>query len=347
MCAQTKGNSDRALALHNESIVVDMCWTTDLVKPSPIVDGKDALDRAIEGGLTAASQTLAANGTTMRRAIENINDVYRLIDGVPDKVRLVLRASDIELARSEGKLGVIIGWQNASPLEDDAANLLPMFYRQGLRLMQLTYNERALTGCGCLEPRDDGLTGYGGQVVRAANALGIMVDVTHAGQKTAFDIAKATRKPIVASHSNARGLNPSPRNLTDEVIRAVADTGGIVGITTWAVITALSPDQPAMLSDFLQHLDYVVKLVGIDHVGIGTDLNETKRLSPIKTNFEATYGFMLGKLANSRTTFLGDFKWVQEWPNVTRAMLAHGYSEEDVRKVLGLNFMRVAKEVWG
>ena len=341
----TSEQQQRADALHQRSIVVDMLWSTNPAEPTPLIDGKNALDRAIDAGLTAANNTLAGANTNFRDAIKEINKVYRLLESEPDKTLLVQTTADIERAKAERKLGIIMGFQNASPLEDDWINTLPVFHKLGVRIIQLTYNENNLLGSGCTEPRDGGLTAYGRQVVRALNRLGIIIDLSHVGQQTAREAIELSEDPVIVSHANTYALTPHVRNLPDDTIKALAAKGGVMGIVAWNVICATRPGVKPSLSDYLDHLDYVVNLVGVDHVGIGSDINENFRAMPIRSDFETRYSYMLTDPSEKAPAVEG-FQWVHELPNVTRGLVARGYSDEDIQKILGGNFLRVARAVW-
>jgi membrane dipeptidase len=343
MLGLTDEQEKRATKLHDEALVVDMLWSTNPTQPTPIVDGKDAVTRAAESGLTAANNTVSAFTESFRQALAAINQVYVLAAARASEVKLVKGTSDIEDCKRTHRFGTVIGFQTASPLEDDWTNTLPVLYRLGLRIMQLTYNERNLLGSGCLEPSDDGLTAYGRQVVKGMNALGIICDLSHVGKRTALDALRWSNQPVVFSHCNVAALNPHPRNLEDDAIRAVRDVGGIIGVVAWDTICRTRPDTPSTMEDFFAHLEYLVEMAGVDHVGIGTDLNENFRALPIPSGFELQYG---GGAAAPPAPGVQGFEWVQEFRNVTREMVRRGYSDENITKILGGNFMRVAKEVW-
>jgi len=331
--------ASRADAVHRRSVVVDMGLTTNFTRPTPYINGEDALDRALKGGLSVACQTLVGStNRSFREAIREINNVYRLVESKPHKVLVVRKSADIERAKMEGKMGYVMAFQNADPLEDDWINTLPVLQRLGVRIISITYNERNLLGSGSKEPHDGGLTAYGAQVVRGMNRMGIIIDLSHVGTQTSVDTIALSADPVLFTHSNVRSLNPHPRNLPDEVIKAVAAKGGVIGINTWEEFCTQAPKLNATLSDFLDHMDYVVKLVGVDHVGIGSDVNENWSALPIRSDYETMYGY--------RAPGLAGYTYVHEIINVTRGLVARGYTDEDISKVLGGNFMRVARQVW-
>lgn len=332
--------------VHGDAIVVDAELSGYFIAPNPVVNGKGYLQRALEGGLTAAVQTLAAGNTTFRGALERINQCYQLVEAEPQCVMMVRTSRDIEEAKRTGRIGLIFGFQDGTPLEDDWPNLLPACWRLGVRVIQLTYNEQTRIGSGCLEPSDFGLTAYGRQVVGAMNRFGVMINLSHCGEKTSFDAIDLSEDPCIITHANPKKLNPSPRNKSDDLIKALAAKGGIIGVVAWSVIAALKPGVPPTVDDLVTHVDYLVNLVGVDHVCLGSDINESFRVMPIPSAFETQYSFMLTAFKGRAAATLDRFSAVDEYPNFTRALLARGYSETDVKKILGSNFMRLARAIW-
>jgi len=342
---QAKVSEAEARRIHDAAIVVDAELSGYFTRPAPIVDGKDYLQRALDGGITAAVQTLAGGNTNFRGALAHINECYQLLEVEPARTMLVRSSRDIEEAKRERKLGLIFGFQDATPLEDDWTNLLPACWRLGVRVIQLTYNEHGRLGSGCLEPNDLGLTAYGRQVIGGMNRLGVMLNLSHTGEKTSFDAIEASQDPCIISHANATKLTPHPRNKSDVLIKALAAKGGVIGVVAWSPLAVLKPGVAPTVDDLVTHIDYIVDLVGVDHVAIGTDINEAFRVMPIPSSFETQYSFQLVGF-KGRAPAVEGFSQVHEFPNVTRALLDRGYKEADVKKILGGNFMRLAKAVW-
>lgn len=337
----------KADKLHRDSIVIDMLMSTKFTEPTPVINGADALERAITiGGITAAHQTLVGSeNRTFREAVKEINKMYRLAEQKSDKALIVTKTDDIKRAKAEGKLGLIMAFQGANPLEDDWLNTLPALYRLGIRVMALTYNERNLLGYGCTEPKDEGLTAYGRQVVRGMNQLGMLIDGSHVGLRTVMDAIELSEDPVVFTHSNVNAICPHERNLPDEVIKVVAETGGVIGIAAWEPICA-RPGKEGTLADFLDHIDYIVNLVGsADNVGIGSDRNDNMRVMPTRSDFELRYRYML-KNAKKVSPGLVGYDEIHDIVNVTKGLVARGYKDEDIKKILGGNWMRVASQVW-
>lgn len=347
----------RAQRLLEESSFIDMCWTTNPALPMEVVDGKDSLTRALAGGLVAAGNTLVGERDGFRRSLEEINRLHLLVQGRGEETLIAFDTRDIERAKREHKVANIILFQTGSPIEDDWPNLLPVLYRLGLRILQLTYNERNLIGCGCHEPHDEGLTAYGRQVVKALNALGIIIDLSHVGHVTALEVARLSKSPVIYSHSNAAALCPHARNISDDEIAAVRDTGGVIGVVAWAPLCR-PPDssgQPG-LDQFLDQIDYMLEHAGPDHVGIGTDINENIPALTTPFPFQLQYGPILGSRRHEISTGsdggdpaasrVAGFERIEDIINVIAGMMARGYTDELIHKILGENFLRVARQVW-
>jgi len=174
--------------------------------------------------------------------------------------------------------------------------------------------------------------------------MGIIIDLSHVGMQTSMDAIEMSEDPVLFTHSNVYAISPHVRNLPDEVIKAVAAKGGVIGAVTWEPITA-RPGKEGVLGDMLDHIDYIVNLVGVDHVGIGSDRNDCMRVMPILSDFEARYAYMI-QGQKKRGPGIDGYDEVEDIINVTRGLVARGYSDEDIKKVLGGNFMRVARKVW-
>ncbi len=256
------------------------------------------------------------------------------------KVRHVECVDDILAAKKQGQLGIIFGVQSPNWIEQKRERIRIM-YKLGLRSLQLTYMERNWLGDGCLEPENRGLTNFGMQVVRECNRLGILIDCSHVGERTSLDAARESKKPIVISHTAVKAIVDNPRCVTDEQMKVVADKGGTIGITTFSPF--ISRERQPTLSDYLDHFDYAINLIGEDHVTFATDWFDGKTKVNWATPWfypEVTQGKKYGGLG------LVGFGQRSELVNVVDGFLARGYSAERIGKILGGNFIRVLKEVW-
>lgn len=341
--------SEHAAAVHERAIVVDGC--------SFFYDGYGELLRT--GGVTATNYTVALPMDDAPDAMARIRDYYRAVARDPAS-EIVRTVDDVRRLKREGRYGVIIGCQNARLIGTDLV-WLELFHRLGLRVLQLTYNERSFVGDGCLEPDDAGLSHFGRRVVAEANRLGVAVDLAHAGVRTAHEAIDASRSPCLITHGGVAALVPGPRSMGDDLLRALAARGGVFGVTSFPNVNWRGGDRRPSLDDYLEALEYAIDLVGIDHVGIGTDyvakagaypdwvvryLSET--YAPYRAGRDARPGLrsVLGGI-DIHDEQLEGFAGIHHLPRVTQALLDRGYAEDDVAKVLGGNFLRVFETVWG
>ncbi|HLX27119.1 MAG TPA: membrane dipeptidase [Casimicrobiaceae bacterium] len=336
----TKREADAARILA-ESIVIDTLGGA-VVHPTPHVASGTYEENLVRDGWNALHVTLVSEPSytptweQVQRAIyENLLNFE-----MSPKVRHVERVEDLFEAKRNGQLGIIFGIQSPSCIGAERERLR-LLHKLGLRSLQLTYMERNLLGDGCLEQENRGLTHYGMQVIRECNRLGILVDCSHVGIRTTLDAAAESAQPIVISHTAVRALTDNPRCITDEQIKAVAAKGGVVGITAYAPFIRI--DRRPTLGDYLEHFDYVIDLVGIDHASLATDWFDGKT----KTNWatpwyypEVTRGAQYGALG------LEGFATRAELRNVVVGLLERGRSATDIGKILGGNYLRVLKEVW-
>ena len=253
----------------------------------------------------------------------------RFLGAHPQYLLRVDSAADFERAGEEGKIGILVGFQNADHFRTAAD--VETFFKVGQRVSQLTYNSRNRLGCGCKETEDGGLTPYGAEIVDAMNRVGMVVDISHSAERTSLDAIRVSRKPVLVTHSNCRALVPHPRCKSDALIKAMADRGGVMGIT---VIPAfLKSGQPARIEHVLDHLDHVVRVAGIEHVGIGSDA-DVDAIDPRTHRVRPRYN-VLG-LKHSRRVF-----------ELTDGLIRRGYTDQQIELVLGGNFQRALTEIWG
>ena len=222
------------------------------------------------GGLTAANCTCCV-WEGFRGTMDNIAQWKEWFDEYDDILLQVHTSDDIHRAKAEGKVGIILGWQNTSGIEDQLAHL-KSFKDLGVGVMQLTYNTQNFVGSGCFESHDGGLSDFGREVVDEMNRLGILVDLSHVGPKTSEDAIRHSKKPVAYTHCCPAALRDHRRNKSDEQLRFVADHGGFVGFATFPPF--LPKDAETTLDDCAEAMDYVVNLIGEDNVGIGTDFTQ-------------------------------------------------------------------------
>ena len=249
----------------------------------------------------------------------------------------------LDAVKSSGKVGILIGLQDSDHFRkpDD----VDFFYGQGQRVSQLTYNSRNLIGNGSTERRDEGLSDFGMAIVERMNKVGMAVDVSHSGDRTTLDAFEASKKPVLITHSNCRSLNPNhPRCKTDEAIKAMAAKGGVMGITE--VRMFVSAKEPTTVDSMLDHFDYVAKLVGVEHLGVGSDIDligydglPPEELKGLKAGYKNSYGFR-------DKVDLDGYNFSKRPLDLAEGLLGRKYSEANVELILGGNFRRVLKEIW-
>ena len=374
-----------ALAIHNRVLTVDTHSDTpsrllredwdigERHDPSQRGSGKIDLPRMVEGGLDAeffaafvgqGERTSEGFSRAKGRAMQMLDAIHKMCGNYPHLVELATSPEDAYRLEKEGKRAAFIGMENGYPIGLDLS-LVKEYYEKGVRYITLCHggdNDICDSATDRNNPEDNGLSDFGKKVVAELNRLGIMVDISHASDKSFSDVLKATKAPIIASHSSVRALCDHPRNLSDEMIKALASNGGVMQIcfvSSFVKETKPNPEREkalqalrekygprreikdeavlekmreeymevyenyprerATVEDLIDHVDYVVKLVGVDHVGFGTDFDGGGDIEGCSD--------------------------VSELPNLTVELVRRGYSEEEIRKIWGGNLMRVFRKV--
>jgi membrane dipeptidase len=362
----------RALAIHRRAIVIDTHndITTSMTNDdydlggTPPTPYRTSLARMKQGGQTAEFFSLyikpwyVAHGGAARRTLDMIDSVYRAVERHPNELMFATTSTDIRRAKREGKIACLMGIEGGHAIENSLPALRE-FYRLGVRYMTLTWNNtNDWADAGRGEKKHNGLSDFGKEVVREMNRLGMLVDVSHVSDKTMSDALDVSKAPIIASHSSARALSNVPRNIPDELLRRIAKNGGVIQVNFYSYfvdaktvgpqsdergqklkarqealslkyaddperlseesdkLEAQNPLPPLPLAKLIDHIDHIVKVAGIDHVGLGPD-------------FDGANDFPEGA------------RDVSMYPNITYELLKRGYSEPDIRKILGENFLRV------
>jgi len=333
-----------------------------LTKPqsdNPVAMGDVGMDDrtiadARASGLTAVNVTLGYVGGPEEPYEETIRTIAMWDDVLrsrPNDLLRIEKASDILRAKSENRIGVIYGFQNAAMMGNDAGRVAT-FAGLGVRVIQLTYNPRNQLGDGSMVKENQGLTDFGREVVAQLNEHRVMVDLSHSGQNTCLDAARASKAPISINHTGCRALVDLPRNKTDEELKLVASKGGFIGIY---FMPYLKIDGHPHAEDVVAHIDHAVNVCGEDAIGIGTDgtvtpiddLNQYQAFLTKQIEDRAKTG--LGATGERPDTypFVIDLRGVDQFRKLEGLLKAKGYSEARIEKIMGKNFLRYAKEIWG
>ncbi|MBQ1542620.1 MAG: membrane dipeptidase [Caulobacteraceae bacterium] len=344
--AATRQYSRRTIDLVGRSLVIDM------LAPIFMGDTPDLYDKALTpakleafkaSGVTAFHNSVGFNGPDSYADVLTFLSAWSgFIGRNSDSFLLVDQAADIDRAKAQGKIAVIHGVQNADHFRtvDD----VKAFYDLGQRASQLTYNRQNLLGSGSTERIDGGVTDYGAQIIQKMNEVGMLIDVSHSGDRTTLDAIELSKGPIAVTHSNCRALNDHPRLKTDEAIRKLAAKGGVMGIT--AVRNFVSAKEPTTVEHIIDHIDHVAKLVGFEHVGVGSDSDlygydklPDAVVKEMRSHYKASYAFR-DKLDTD------GYDHPRRIYDLTEAMIRRGYSDANIQAVLGGNFRRLLGQVW-
>ncbi len=351
---------ERARRLHQECLVVD---ATALFH---VASKERWFNQARNGGVDVAWVTVGGNAG-MSETVRAVANALRFIESHADVAAHVRTVEEMRQAKRDGKMGILFATQDAACLDGDYAYLALMKHL-GYRVMGLTYSESNMLGDGCGERTREirGLSYFGVDVVREMNRLGILVDLAHSGDATTMDAIRESTQPCLFTHANVRAISDSSRNKTDEQIVAMAETGGVMGIT--GLPRMVNNDlYAASLDGVLDHIDYVVNLVGIDHVGFGGDYTDsiarvelgemlpghgtatTLSMKKAPPTVGAGWAYwrvkrpdMLGTIEERDTVpYAKGLENHSQLPDLTRGLVARGYDDESVAKILGENWLRV------
>lgn len=364
----------KALEIHRKAIVVDthndilsmMADDNYDLGVSSVGKYHTDIERMKQGGLTAEffsvyiDRSYARDGGSARRALDMIDYVYRAAERYPNDLMMAYSTADIRRAKKQKKIAALMGIEGGHAIEDSLMALRD-FYRLGIRYMTLTHNNTNNWADACCDiAKHNGLSDFGKDVVREMNRIGMLVDVSHVSDKTMSDVLEVSTAPVIASHSSARALGDRPRNIPDDLLRRFAKNGGVVMVNFYpgfidknvieagkarearlkpqldqlretfkdnekqlaeetSKLMAANPLPTTPLSVLIDHFDHIAKVAGVDHVGIGSD-------------FDGIPSLPIG------------MEDISKLPNLTYELLKRGYSEKDVKKILGENFMRAFAE---
>jgi membrane dipeptidase len=327
---------EKAQVIHEQAIIIDgLCYMS--------APDDDTYPKAmIKAGVTATNVTIPEVLDNFDQSVRRIAAWYQSISTFSDHLIHALSVDDIYHAKEEGKTTIIMGFQDTKPIENEF-KLLDVFHQLGIRIIQLTYQYQNFVGCGCGE-KDTGLSAFGRDLVMKLNDLGILIDLSHCGPKTAMGAIELTAKPVAFTHAGVLALCNHVRNKSDELIKAVSEIGGLIGIPSYSQFLDIRATRMPSIVEYLDVIEYVINLVGIDHVALGFDFTPTWSEDDYNKSAEKYPEIYLDySFENTPLKGLHD---IREIINVTRGLITRGYNEESIQKVLGENFLRVFAEVW-
>lgn len=328
--------SDRAETLMRESIVCDMTlpWGVGYQNQDTI------LPEFAKAGVSFVSLTIGVDRMSRTETVRHIAaQRNRIIRTWGDSCHFVETVQDIYDAQKAGKLAIGFHFQGSNPLDGDI-NMVEFYYKLGVRHMLFAYNQRNRAADGCHELTDGGLSRFGLRLVEEMNDVGMIVDGTHCGYRSSMDMMEASKAPAVFSHSNAAMIFEHGRNIKDDQIKACAKTGGYIGIN--GVGHFLTKDMVATPEVWVQHVDYIAELVGPEHVAIGLDnvyyleqQHARRQASP--DAYPEGY---------PPPDWPGSYLGPDSYVGLVQTLIEHGYSDNNIRGILGENVLRVARDVW-
>lgn len=322
------------MSVHQKSIIVDGLVISNF--------SRKVLEDMHAGGITAANCTCCI-WEGFEPTMRNVAGWLRSFQENADIIRPVFDTSDILKAKEEGKVGIILGWQNTSGY-GDVLDYVPLFAKLGVRVAQLTYNTANSVGSGCYEFVDRGLTDYGRDLIAAMNKAGVLVDLSHVARDTAREAILASSKPVAYTHCAPAGLKQHPRNKSDEELKLIASKGGFVGVTMFPAF--LARGKGATVDDYIEAVEYTINLIGEERVGLGTDLTQDQPPAFFDwINRDKGDGRKLVDFGEALE--LGGFKRSSDFPNITAAMERRGWRADRIERVLGQNWLSFLREVWG
>ncbi len=338
--------SSKVVELVQRALVIDMLAPLKIdFNPDafsfPLSDADAAMFRSC--GINVFHNSVGVGGATAYSdALQFIAAWSGFCGRNADVFSLVGRVQDMDHAKAQHKVGVVIGLQNAD--EFRAPGDVKDFYDLGLRCAQLTYNTQNLIGSGSTERVDGGISDFGAKIIEAMNDAGMLIDVSHSGDKTTLDAIDISPRAIAVTHSNCRALNNHPRLKTDEAIRNLARKGGVMGIT--GVRNFVKDKEPTTIEDIVDHIDHVVRLVGIEHVGIGSDSDLMGYDHMPRDQYEKLKAAYKGSYAFRQKIDTDGFDHPKKVYDLTAALLRRKYSDAHIQLVLGGNFRRLLADTW-
>lgn len=330
-----------AQSLHAEAIIIDAVC--------PLLQRHEFLSEYQAGGLTAVAPTVGG-WYNAEKTMRDIGAWHRMLRE-RDDLMLIRSAADVRAAKAAGKTGIILHFQGTEPLEDDL-DLIDAYKALGVGVIQLAYNTKNRIGDGCEERTDAGLSRYGLKVIERLNATKVIIDCSHTGYRTTMDAIEHSSAPVIISHANAKAVHASPRNIGDDLIKAIARNGGTVGVVGFPAFVSSSP-RPT-IDAFINHIAYLCDLIGSDKVTLGIDYFHAQHPYADEVQGRRIYDELVAEGSWSTASYPpppyfypAGIETPRSLPALTQAMLGRGFSTADIKMIYGENLLHIYKAVWG
>lgn len=318
--------------MHNDLIVIDGLQYSHW--------SREIFQQLREGGVTMVHATIVYH-EQIRETLARMEEWNRHFELHSDLIMPIKSADDIRLAKQLGKVGVMFGAQNCSPIEDDIG-MVEIMRELNLMIMQLTYNNQSLLACGCYEAEDSGVTRFGKQVIREMNRVGMVIDMSHSGERSTLDAIELSDRPIVISHANPTSFHPAKRNKSDTVLKALGESGGLLGFSLYPFHLKNGPD--CTLAEFCDMVAATADLIGVEHIGLGTDLCQNQPISVLEwmRNGRWSKEMDYGEGSKNNADWPRPLSWFRDsrdFPNLTKGLLERGFTPDEVARIMGQNWL--------
>ncbi|MDS1311187.1 MULTISPECIES: dipeptidase [Marinobacter] len=305
---------------------------------------REIFEQMRAGGVSAVHATLVYHENT-RETLSRFGDWNRRFEQHSDLIMPVYEAEDIQVAQEAGRIGIFFGAQNCSPIEDDI-DMIAVMRRLGLMIMQLTYNNQSLLAAGCYEAEDSGVSRFGRQAIAEMNRVGMIIDMSHSSERSTLDAIELSSRPVIISHANPASFHPAKRNKSDRVLKAISESGGLLGFSVYPFHLKDGPD--CTLESFCNMVADTADLMGIDHIGIGTDLCQGQPQSVLdwmrNGRWSKEMDFGEGNKNNAGWPRpLSWFKDNRDFPAIIEGLRQKGFNETEIEKIMGLNWLNQLK----
>ena len=318
--------------MHNQLIVIDGLQYSNW--------NRTIFEQLREGGVTMVHATIVYH-EQIRETLLRISEWNQLFEKNADLIMPVKSTTDILVAKQLGKVGIMFGAQNCSPIEDDIG-MIEVMRELNLMIMQLTYNNQSLLACGCYEAHDSGVTRFGKQAILEMNRVGMIIDMSHSGEQSTLDAIEISQRPIVISHANPNSFHQAKRNKSDRVLKALAESEGLLGFSLYPFHLKNGPE--CSLAEFCDMIAKTADLIGVERLGIGSDLCQNQPLSILEWMRNGRWSKQMdyGEGSKSNADWPKPLAWFRDsrdFVNLTQGLQERGFNDTEVAQIMGKNWL--------